>query len=158
MSNRIFIVETVYAKNFATRLMSVNYFQEIVHPQNIHQGDNLISGYRNGCVVGIMLNDNRQPHFHLIVADEAIAFSIETGRRLKGETGFEQLDDYVHLYWELDRIQIAECWNEARPQNQYTIPQNWSQNLSDREEEKKGVAQLINAEIPMNEGNNVPRA
>ena len=154
---RIYILESEYAKAAAKVLMDCDYFLEDgVLQMNLHRFDNILMGFRNGCIFGIRINDVTQPHFCLIVGDEQIAYNLDTGRRLMNETGYEQLDEFVHVYWELDRVQLAGRWNQVRRENQFSIPSDWEQDqdLSNAEQVVMGIQKLYEAQPPKNVGNN----
>ena len=155
--NRIFVVESEYAKvetksaKKATEpLMTLGYFvEDDVFQENIHHHPGYISvGYRGGCIFGITFDGIPQPHFCLIVGYEVITFDLETGKKLENEISYEQLNEFIQVYWELDRIQIAELWNKTRRDNRFTMPSHWRQDLSN----SNGIERLYNSQPPKNDG------
>ena len=147
MDNDLFyVVGGEFSNTAALVLMQAGYFYESrALEENIHRSGGEMLGYRNGCLIGIQKNNIQDPHFFLAVGDYIIAFDIMTGKRMTGETGYEKLDKFIEIYWELDRIQIADKWNQIRHDDRFKMPSNWTQDLTDPHEVTQGIERLHSA-------------
>ncbi len=157
-NNLFYVVDSKFSNTAALVLKQAKYYCEPgVLKENIHRPEGQIIGYRNGCLIGIQKDDIQDPHFFLAVGGYIIAFDIMTGKRMAGETGYEKLDKFIEIYWELDRIQIADKWNQIRHEDRFKMPSNWTQDLTDPHEVTQGIERLHSAKIPKNDGkNNAP--
>ena len=154
-NNLFYAVDSAFSKKAALVLMQAEYYYESrVLEENIHRSEGGVGFYRNGCLIGIQRNNIQDPHFFLAVGGYIIAFDIMTGKRMTGETGYEKLDKFIEIYWELDRVQIADKWNQIRHDDRFKMPSNWTQDLTDPREVMQGIERLHLAKIPKNDGKN----
>jgi hypothetical protein len=107
-------------------------------------------GYQGGCRFTVQINDTTYPHFILIVRGKEIAFDIETGQRLGEKGSFPELNDFVRVYWRLDRWAIRNLWNSLRPDDSFDVPEDWSQDQSDTAEVIQGIEEIFSASLSTN--------
>ena len=74
-------------------------------------------------------NDHPPPHFHVRWKGEDVAFSIKTGKRLRGHKSLKGRDEIIKTIWNIGKHDFAIAWNNTRPSDQlhqlFAIPNAW---------------------------------
>ncbi len=135
----MFIIDTQFSRTAAQVLMDRGYSLDV---------DVLESNVYRGCVLGIQNDNIAKPHFQLVVGSYNITFDIETGKRLENEHEFEIFDNLMCVYWDLDRLDIADCWNRIRPER-WAIPSDWKNHSTNTKSVVRGIERLYVANLPL---------